>query len=603
MAEVRVFSSDPGIAELLAAGSVFNVILQAQRAQRPVATGAGSLVLVGAVTCDRGRPNVCVDLPGRLDDLRTRYGGFNPYVGDGVASGYNGNLYARAKGLDAPRVRLLPVDLALKDKSVADPTAVDLLVKLARGSLSFSVEESDDVFTCSGHGLEVGDTFQIVSLTGGTGATVATTYHVIDVVDANSFKASATSGGASLAITLDGTGRLRPISVAAGIDLATRTIPAGTRIRTANSGFVVRTLEDVTWTRGDFAEKTVRVAKVSGTEAALNTVSTIVLSSTRDAYADGTYADSTLVVTTTATTVADAVDAAELVLRYGRAFDAILDTVEGQDVNAVVVCDRSEAAIGDLLASHCVTASSRGYWRIGVVDAPVGTSAATAEGSSGVGVGRSTLTQSAVAYVHQGVRRPFYEDADNLSAADSYLATVPGAMAFAGRVANTPPWENPARPHPVLKSYGMAGLEALSPPVVPQDHQAVGIVVPEFVRQGTAMVASFRDGIMADRSKVADVRLRHYLADGLLGVLAGSHKEPATQANLESAEVGCRGLLEVLAAEGKIARYAMSLESDSANDHLRARVAVDKTGNWDVITLDLLVGGSAVAQSGIEQAA
>lgn len=599
--EVRVFSSDPGMAELLSAGSVFNVIAQAQRAQRPVATGAGSLVLVGGLTGDRGRPNVCVDLPGKVDDLRTRYGGFSAYVGDGANNGYNGNLYAKAKGLDAPRVRVCPVDMALKDKSIAETDAVDLLVKVARGALSFTVEESNDVFTCTGHGLAINDTFQIVTLTGGTGAVVATTYHVIDVVDADNFKASATSGGASLAITLDGSGVLRPVSVDAGIDLAIRTIPAGTRLRTANGGFVVRTLEDVTWTRGDFGEKSVRVAKVSGTEAALNTISTIVLNSIRDVYASGA-ADSTLVVTTTATTVPDAVDAAEIVLRYGRAFDAILDTTEGQDSNAVVVCDRSEAAIGDLLAAHCLTAISRGYWRIGVTDAPTGTSAATAEGSSGVGVGRSTLERSVVAYVHQGVRRPFYEDADNLSAADGYLATVSGAMAFAGRVANTPPWENPARPHPVLRSYGVTGLEALSPPVVPVNHRDAGIVVPEFVQQAGGRYASFRDGIMANGAKIADVRLRHFIGDGLLGVLASAHKAPATRAERESAEAGCSGFLEVLVAEGKIAKWAISLAWDADNDHLRVQCAVDKTGNMDVITVDLLVGGSAVAQSGIEAA-
>lgn len=601
--EVRVFSSDPGMAELLAAGSVFNVIAQAQRAQRPVATGAGSLVLVGGLAGDRGRPNVCVDLPGKIDDLRTRYGGFNAYVGDGANNGYNGNLYAKAKGLDAPRVRLMPVDMALKDKSIAETDAVDLLVKIARGALSFTTTISSDLINCAGHELANGDQFQVVSISTTTGITAATTYYARDVVAGVSLKAALTSGGDAIDLaTGDGSGYLRPISVAAGIDLAARTIPAGTRLRTSNSGFIVRTLEDVTWTRGDFAEKTVRVAKVSGTEAALNTISTIVLSSIRDVYADGAYADSTLVVTTTATTVPDAVDAAEIVLRYGRAFDAILDTVEGQDVNAVVVCDRSEAAICDLLAAHCVTARGRGYFRIGVVDAPTGTSAATAESSSGVGVGRSGLERSVVAYVHQGVRRPFYEDADNLSAADGYLATVSGAMAFGGRVANTPPWENPARPHPVLRSYGVAGLEAVSPSVVPVDHWRAGIVVPEFVRQGSAMVASFRDGIMADGSKIADVRLRDYLSDGLLGALASAHKAPATLAERESAEAGCSGFLEVLVAEGKIARYAISLTWDADNDHLRVQCAVDKTGNMDVITLDLLVGGSAVAQSGIEAA-
>lgn len=601
MTDTRVFLSDPGEAVLLADGSVFNILLLA-RQRTPIPLGEGVLGLLGTVVNDHGRPGRATELEGGVEDLRTRYGGFKSFVGDGVASGYEGNLYARAKGASAPRVVLMPVDLALKDKTITDATAVDLAVVFARGARTFTATAADEVFETSEHGLAVNDTIQVVSKSGATGVTVATTYYVKTVPDADTFTLSETLGGATLELSVDGSGTWRPISVAAGIDLAPRTIPAGTRLATASSAFVVRTLEDLTWAAGEFGAKSVRIAKVSGTVAAINTLAAIgtgvdadYTSIWRDTFADGELADSTLVVCTTATTVSDDVDAAELALRYSRAFEALLDSPAGQAVN-VLACDRDESAIADLLSAHCLTARSRGYFRFGVVSPPLGTTASAARSDSGDGVARATLSREVVAYVHPGVRRPFLEDAANLSSADGYLVTVPAAIPFAARIANTPPWENPARPHPVLQQYGILELESVTG-LVPATQYRAGVVVPEFTRQGGALVASFRDGILANKAKIATKRMEAYLALGILDMSGPYHKEPASPSNQELLEDACTGFLEKLKTEERVGEYAIARSFDAATDHLRMDFAVNTVGNLDTMTFGLLVSGDAVAQS------
>jgi len=595
MTDTRVFLSDPGEATLLADGSVFNILLLArQRAQIPL--GEGVLGLVGAVPNDYGRPNRAVDLEGGIEDLRTVYGGFKSFIGDGVASGYEGNLAARAKGASAPRVVLVPVDLALKDKTISDVTAVDLKVSLARGVRSFTTAIATDLVNCAGHDFANGDSLQLVTLSTTTGVVVATTYFVRDVVAGVSFKLALTAGDTAIDLaTGDGSGTLRPVSVAAGIDLAPRTVPAGSRLSVG--AFIVRTLEDVVWAEDEFGAKTVRIGLVSGTPAAINTLTlssdfTAILA---DVDTEGATTGSVLGHVTTATTVPDTIDSAELILRYGRAFDYCLDTPAGQAIN-VIACDRDESAIADLLGAHCLTARSRGYFRFGVVSPPVGTSAVNARADSGDGVARSTLERSVVAYVHPGVRRPFLEDSANLSATDGYLVTVPAAIAFAARIAATPPWENPARPHPVLSAYGILELESV-PGLVPATQYRAGIVVPEFTRQAGSLVASFRDGILANKSKIATKRMEAYLALGILEMSGPYHKEPASPSNQELLEDACTGFLEKLFGEERIGEYRIARTFDATTDHLRMDFAVNTVGNLDTMTFGLLVAGDAVAQS------
>lgn len=571
MADITVYDSDPGLIELLARGAQFNVILEQAVAAR-LATGAGVLGLVGAVVNDRGAPNVPVVLSRGVDDIRSRYGGFKSWLGS-EADGFAGNLYARALSLDAPTVVLQPVDLAIKTATIA--TGTDLLAKLTRSvatngartvragsrlqapALTGSGTAADTgVVTSVEHELVVGRAIEFTTLTGGAGLSLATTYYVLTAPTDDTFTVSLTPGGTAVTI---GT--------------------SYSAVAWESVAYVIATLEDVSWTEAETGTKSVRVRQVSGTPATLVAVTGIV-----DAFSDVN-----ITVATTETAVPDDVDATELALRYEEAFTRCLDNPAGQSIN-VIVTDRDEAGIADDLATHCVTASGRGFFRIGVIAPPNGTSSTLAEGDSGNGIGRSTLDQSRVVYTHPSIVRGW-------RLTDTETVTMPAAMVLAARIANTRPEQNPARPHPIVTGYRPVAVEALADPWASgKDAFQAGVVLTQFERDGNGFLrSSWRDGIMANGAKIADRRLEDYLVTLAISALAPYHKGPARPSDREAADLSLRGAYQSLVDAQRIAAFVTSLDFDADNDHLTVHAAVDKTGNMDVITFSLALGGDVVA--------
>lgn len=581
MPDIYAYSSDPGKEVRTSRGSVINLVRETQRSPEASA-GVSVLGVIGAPANDRGVPNVPVTLSG-IQDIFSRWGGFKAHVGDGAAAGYNGNVAALLWSLLAARVVFQPVDMALKDKSISDPTAVDLKAKVARGALAFTVEESDDVFTCTGHPFVANDTVQLVTLTGGTGAVVATTYHVIaPVVAGVSFKLAATQGGASLAITVDGSGYLRPISEATP-DYAPFTLPAGSRLQATGGGFVVRTLEDINWAEDAFDERQVRVAKVSGTEAAINTV---------DEFVD-TLSDASLIITTTATTVPDAPDAAEILLRYQKALDEFNVNEAGQSAT-VMIADRTEAGINDALASHCAAAFSEGVFRVAVIAPPVETAVADAEAASGDGSGRASLNGEFAIYAHPAIRRRFPLDADNLSAADDYKATFPAHAVLAAKMLNVRPEENPTYPETEPgATYGVSELELVLTREEKVTHFQAGICTTVLERLRGRRVAAWRDGVMVDGTKIARKRLTDFLAQGLIERLTPWHKRLATTANQQGAIDSCETWLLALEdpRDQRISGHELTSSWDGETEEFVVEADVVELGNMDIITLK--VGVSA----------
>lgn len=582
---INVYASDPGLEVLLGQGSVLNAV-STLRASPRFTEGLHTLGAVGAVVNDQGLPGLPVLLENGASDLMGKYGPFDVRLGNGAASGYEGNLAAICDGLNARRFVLVPVDQAIKDKTSSDVTAVDLSVTVARGAKAFTVEESDDTFSCTSHGMAAGDTFQLVTLTGGTGAVIATTYYVIaSGLTANAFKASATLGGSSLAITLDGSGTLRPIAVAAGVDLDAYVMPAGTQIKTSGGGYIVATLEPVGWVADAFAAQTVRCRQVSGTPAALNLVATFV----------DTLGDTSVVVTTTATTVPDDIDAAEIVLRYTAAFAACVDNDIGASID-VMFSDRNEAAINDALATHVDTAVGAGVFRIGVIAPPVGTSLATARGTSGDGNGRTSLVQDYVVDLHPGVRRKFPKDSDNLIAPD-YLATFPGQGLLAAVICEYRPEQNPAEETTkAIKRYGVVGIESVG--TGGQPHWAAGLVTPKLVKKASGSAVFFRDGIMASGVEIATERTRQFLLSGIFERVQPFQKTVASASNREACADGVRAFLQGLLDTERIAAFALSDAYDSTNRHLTLGVAVQEVGTLNVITIYLSVGADSIGVLG-----
>lgn len=582
MPDINVYSTDPGKEVRTSQGSVINVVKTTERSPEATA-GVSVLGVIGTPANDRGNPGVPV-LLSSVQDISSRWGGFKACVGDGAAEGYNGNVAALLYKLLARRVVFQPVDMALKDKTISDATAVDLEISIARGALAFTVEADDDVFTCTGHGFAVNDTVQLVTLSGGTGAAVATTYHVIaPVVSGTSFKLSAAQGDASLSITLDGSGYLRPVSEATP-DYDAFTLPAGSQIQTTGGGFIVRTLEDLEWGADEYAAQTVRVAKVSGTEAAINTVDEFV----------ETHSDTSLIITTTATTVPDAPDAAEILLRYEAAIDALNVNTAGQSVT-VLIADRTEAGVGDALSAHCSAAQSDGIFRVCVVAPPVGTSVTDAEGSGTDGVGRAGLNGEFAIYVHPGFRRRFPLDSDNLDAADDYKATFPGQALLAAKILAVRPEENPTYPDAEpFATYGVAELETVLTAAQKVTHFQAGICSAVFERVGGRRVGAYRDGIMADGTKIARKRLTDFLAASLIERATPWHKRLASAANQKGCFDACDALLADLKnpKDQRISDYELTASFDGETEEFTLQADVVELGNMDVITIRVAVTAS-----------
>lgn len=92
----RSFNNDPG--QAVRADRTGFVLIARRADSQPAPYGMDTVGYVGSVVNDRG----LADEPQRLatiEDLAAGWGGFSPYLGDGSASGYEGNAYARATGL------------------------------------------------------------------------------------------------------------------------------------------------------------------------------------------------------------------------------------------------------------------------------------------------------------------------------------------------------------------------------------------------------------------------------------------------------------------------------------------------------------------------
>lgn len=139
---VEFFTSDPGL-QILASNTKINIIEQLAQAVR-ISAGRGSVGMYGAVVNDRGNVNNPIRLAGP-EDLKSLYGGFKSWMGDGVTvgaaanyndrgslSGYEGNLAALLDGLDAPLITLTIPDFAVKDDVFDSGSDDDILVTFDR---------------------------------------------------------------------------------------------------------------------------------------------------------------------------------------------------------------------------------------------------------------------------------------------------------------------------------------------------------------------------------------------------------------------------------------------------------------------------------------
>lgn len=376
---------------------------------------------------------------------------------------------------------------------------------------------------------------------------------------------------------------------------------AGTRISDGAVGtpYTLATLERVSWLAAETGDRTVRCRQVSPAATvpvALNTVTTFV-----DAAAD-----TNVTVSTTDVTVPDGIDATELVLRYEHALTHMLDNIPGISCE-LVVADRTEAAIGDAVAQHCLDATAQGYFRLCAVAPPLGTTATDARDTTGDGVKRTTLQRSYASYCHPAWGRQFRTDSDNLNAATDYVTSMPSHIAWGFLAANRPPWENPARPHPILTAYKITGLEPLGAGQPDRtDHEQAGITQPIIETDINANPqASYHASPMADGLlKFATRRMAFWLYRQLIALSLPFHKAFASQTNREAYVDSITAFLLREKTAGHIAAFTqVQGEWDPESSNFTVSVAIQETGNMDVITLRPTFGPAAIQDSDVQQAA
>ena len=499
---VNFYLTDPGL-EIRQATTQINIIEKLAKAARS-ARGRGSVVYVAAMVNDRGLSND-PQLVASMSEIEELWGGFAPWLGDGLAggteangfdergaaAGYNGNGYAMVYGLNAPIVSFCVPNMETRKSGVSVP----IVLTRAAGSGPYTVK-------------------------------------------------------------------------------------AGTRIKVTAGGYMVATLEDATWTEAaPNSAKSVRVRSVGGTEAAIDTV---------DLFYDTV--DSTVTVTTSAVDVPDAMDAAEVAVRYLSALNTINSNAFGQ-ISEFVVCDRTEDDINDDVADHAAASTAEGLFRIAFTGQAIGVTAANAI----TAVASLTSDTYAVA-THPGVQRQFRTDKDNLSSANGFTTTMPAHVVACFLAAQWRPEENPARHHKILEDYRIVGVEALAVKPDRATHEAAGIWQPvlEHVFGGFGMVASFHASPMADgTTKFATRRMAFFLYKNFLALSLPYHKALASRTNRDGLLGAIAAFLERLATDERIASYAEPT-GDWTSPEFTVSVAVEEVGNLDVMTFRPTFGPTAV---------
>lgn len=588
MSETRFFEQDPGAEVLTGWGSVMNVIREGRVGRMPT-IGTDVAGFVGALVNDRGAPNVPVILTGGSDDIASIYGGFKAWMGGGPAQAYNGNLPAYLWKLAAPIMVVQPVDLALRDKTITDVTAALLPVTVQRG-WKITGTDTGEVFTTRdgagnavAHNLTVGDTVDVTDVVGPVLADV-----IGGVVATTPTASTFTLTGVTFAADITA-GRARP-RVSVKNPLNAYVLPAGTRIMTGVGGFVVATLQPVAWSLGDASPKTVRVQKVTGTEANLNTVATFL-----DAPTD----TGPVYVVTTTTTPPYAMSDAERALRYTRAFQALGVNAAGRSVKHVA-CDRTEALITDALSAACADHRARGFLYKVYISPPYGTTWANAEAASGVGSQRATLVgRNSVHVIHGEWMRSFLLDQANL-VGPGYLAPFSGAIPLAASTATIRPEQNNARPSSTLANWGAGDLAYSPTSVEAYTHFKAGIMVPELRDTLDGPMPAHRDGIVVSGAKSADERLYDFLAQGLVVTLDPFRQESASAVDRQDAEDAANAFISRLAkppdnSKPRIKGGRAVHTFDELTEQMTVTAQIQKNGNQDIITIRLGVTAEAVA--------
>lgn len=564
MPELEVLTNDPGREVRTSKGSRMIVIRDVQQSVQS-GTGLDVLGVFCSMVNDLGQPNV-PRLLGDIQEVFGKWGGFSPYVGDGAATGYNGNGAWMLWKLPARYVVVCPVDMASKKTGTA------LKLKITRTFKLTGEADTEVLTTDRPHGLKVGDVVTTTGIVGGASATWTGDKTVATVPSTTTLTLT------GVAFSTDVTdGVLTPAVLNA------YGIKAGTIVKTAGD-YHVRTLEDLSWANNTAGEKEVRFAYVSGTKAAINTLVTF-LDTTVNAR-----------LTTTSTDEADAMDSTEITARYTAAMAAMNVNPDGKSAR-LVITDRSDTNVCDALSLHCDESTARGILRIAVITPPVGTTPENARATSGVGVARSTLSKTRTAYCHGGfTRRGDALDRANLSVVNDYNVTFPGQALLAAKMTHVVPEENPTfvETDPFVP-YGVNGLEQELSVTQAQAHFAAHICAATMEPLRGSYVGAYRDGVMADGTEIATRRLEDLVTLIAVDRATPWHKRLAAPRNrqslFDSVEAGLAKLVNPTSKteDKRVERIVMTLTYDPEVREATLIITVYEYGSMNVITIRIAI--------------
>jgi hypothetical protein len=211
-------------------------------------------------------------------------------------------------------------------------------------------------------------------------------------------------------------------------------------------------------------------------------------------------------------------------------------------------------------------------------------------------------------YCHPGWQRQFQEDASNLSAEDNYAVTVPSHMAWAFLASQRKPEENPARPHAVLRSAKIIGLEALGagqPDL--EAHEQAGITQPilEQAYGGVSQDATYHASPMATgggagATYFATRRMAFHLYRNYIALSLPYHKALATLKNRNGLLSSVDAFHERYIDQERIADAAPTQgDWQPTVRQFTITTAANEIGNMDVITWKVTFGPEAIEAAGL----
>lgn len=310
------------------------------------------------------------------------------------------------------------------------------------------------------------------------------------------------------------------------------TIPAGTRVSDGGTDIFL-TLEDLTFAESGSAQQgTVRVRPENDAtnDESIDACTTIV---------------DTLDASVTGVSNAAALTCPDFDTQYGAAI-ALLGADDGLAAQVdIVIARRHTAAIRTALIAAATAASAGRKAFTAIYSPPIGTASATAEGSSGVGVGTTASRYKNLVYAWPNIQSRVLEH----SASDNVDMHADIFAAYCASQAH--PVENIGGIRTARFVFGLeTGLDVAATQAKYQAWRALGIASPQIAESVPEILSDRTTELTAPDDELRHVRTVNWLAASLHGIGGRWSKKLWTAANRDTFLAEIEAFLEGLKSTG-----------------------------------------------------